>query len=117
MEDGRLRLDNNLSELELRREVVGRKNWLFCGSDEAAHRNTVFVSLIASCERLGIEPWAYLRDVLSLLPRWNARDVLQLAPLYWRDTLARPETQAMLHDDIFRRVAAAEDQTLGHLND
>ncbi|MEM6533060.1 MAG: transposase [Myxococcota bacterium] len=117
LEDGRLRLDNNLSELELRREVVGRKNWLFCGSDEAAERNTVFTSLIASCERAGVEPWAYLRDVLSLLPRWKARDVLQLAPLFWKETRARPETQALLDANIFRRVAAAEAQTPGHPNE
>ncbi|MEM6559846.1 MAG: IS66 family transposase [Myxococcota bacterium] len=108
LEDGRLRLDNNLSELELRRQVVGRKNWLFCGNDEAAQRNTVFVSLVASCERAGVEPWAYLRDVLSLLPRWNARRVIELAPIHWLETLKREETQALLDADIFRSVSAAQ---------
>lgn len=55
--DGQLRLDNNLSELSLRRQVIGRKNWLFCGSDEATHWNTTIVSLIASCELHDVEPW------------------------------------------------------------
>jgi hypothetical protein len=48
VEDGRLPLDNNISERNLRREVVGRKNWLFLGSDEGARVNTIFVSLLAS---------------------------------------------------------------------
>ena len=68
LDDGRLPLDNNISEQNLRREVLGRKNWLFLGSDEGARVNTIFVSLLASCQLHGIEPWAYLRDLLCLLP-------------------------------------------------
>jgi hypothetical protein len=49
LDDGRLPLHNNASELQLRREVIGRRNWLFVGSDDAAEVNTVFVSLLASC--------------------------------------------------------------------
>lgn len=94
--DGRLRLDNNLSELALRRQVIGRKNWLFCGSDEAAHWNTTIVSLIASCELHELEPWAYLRDVLTLLPTWPQQAALELAPKYWAATRARPDVLAKL---------------------
>lgn len=96
LDDGRLRLDNNPSELQLRHEVVGRKNWLFCGSDQGVKWNTTLVSLIASCKLHDLEPWAYLRDVLTLLPRWSQREVLELAPKYWRTTLARPEVQQKL---------------------
>jgi len=53
LDDGRLPLHNNISELNLRREVVGRRNWLFVGSEDGAKANTVFVSLIASCRMLG----------------------------------------------------------------
>lgn len=95
--DGRLRLDNNLSELALRRQVIGRKNWLFCGSDEAAHWNTTIVSLIASCELHELEPWAYLRDVLTLLPTWPQQAALELAPKYWAQTRARSDVAARLH--------------------
>jgi transposase len=56
--DGRLRLDNNCSEIELRRQVVGRANWTFCGSDDGAEWNATATSLIASCQLHGIEPWA-----------------------------------------------------------
>lgn len=96
LDDGRLRLDNNPSELQLRAEVVGRKNWLFCGSDAGVEWNTTVVSLIASCRLLGIEPWAYLRDVLMLLPGWRKSRVLELAPRYWRATRSRPATKRRL---------------------
>lgn len=100
LKDGRLRLDTNPAELGLRREVVGRRNWVFCGSDHGAVANTIAVSLIASCELHGIEPWAYLRDVLLLLPGWSQLRVLELSPKHWRATAARPgvsERLAMLH--------------------
>ncbi|MGC3996923.1 MAG: transposase [Anaeromyxobacter sp.] len=96
LDDGILRLDNNPSELELRREVVGRKNWLFCGSDDGAHWNAVAVSLIASCQLHGLEPWAYLRDVLTLLPAWPATRVLELSPKHWKETSEKPHTQQLL---------------------
>jgi transposase len=96
LNDGRLRLDNNISELELRRQVIGRANWTFCGSDDGAEWNATATSLIASCQMHGIEPWAYLRDVLTLLPSWPSRDVLQLAPKFWNQTRQQPETQQRL---------------------
>jgi transposase len=91
-----LRLDNNCSEAELRRQVVGRANWTFCGSDDGAAWNATATSLIASCRLHDIEPWAYLRDVLTLLPTWPNRDVLQLAPKFWNHTRQQPETQQRL---------------------
>jgi transposase len=94
--DGLLRLDNNPSELELRREKVGAHNWLYCGSDDGAHWNATAVSLIASCQLHGIEPWAYLRDVLTLIPSWPANRVLALAPKYWNETRQQPQTQQRL---------------------
>lgn len=96
LDDGILRLDNNLSEAELRREKVGAHNWLYCGSDDGAHWNATVVSLVASCQLHGIEPWAYLRDVLTLLPSWPAKQVLALAPKYWNETQKQPETQQRL---------------------
>lgn len=71
IEDGRLPLHNNMSELNLRSETVGRKNWLFVGSDEGGEVNARFVSLLASCRLSNVEPWSYLRDLLCPLPRWS----------------------------------------------
>ena len=96
LDDGILRLDNNPSELELRREDVGRRNWLFCGSDDGAHWNTVAVSLIACCQLKGVEPWAYLRDVLTLLPARPVSRVLELCPKHWNETSQKPDTQQLL---------------------
>ena len=96
LSDGTLRMDTNPAELQLRRQVVGRKNWLFVGSDDGAGWNTVAVSLIASCQLHGIEPWAYLRDVLLLMPVWNQLRVLDLAPHCWQATREEPETQRLL---------------------
>jgi transposase len=96
LEDGRIRLDTNPAELALRREVVGRKNWLFCGSDDGARWNTIAVSLIASCQMHDLEPWGYLRDVLTILPSWPQARVLELSPKHWRETAAKAETQELL---------------------
>jgi transposase len=104
LDDGRLPLHNNISELNLRRQVVGRKNWLFVGSDDGADVNTVFVSLLASCRMHEVEPLAYMRDLLCLLPRWPRHRVLELAPAYWSKTLEQRETQQKLDANVFRRV-------------
>lgn len=96
LDDGLLRLDNNLAEGELRREKIGAKNWLYCGSDDGAHWNAVVVSLVASCQLHGIEPWAYLRDVLTLLPAWPVNRALELAPKLWNETRQKPEAQQLL---------------------
>jgi transposase len=102
--DGRLRLDNNRSELELRREAIGRKNWLFVGNDDGAEWNAIAVSLIASCELHGIEPWAYLRDVLILLPDWPRDRVLELSPKYWKQTLEHSDARKRLESSIWSRI-------------
>ncbi|KYG01806.1 transposase [Sorangium cellulosum] len=107
LEDGRLRLDNNRSELELRREAVGRKNWLFVGSKDGADWNATIVSLIASCALHGIEPWAYLRDVLILLRTWPPERVIELAPKSWKQTLEHADARQRLAASPWPRAPAA----------
>lgn len=84
LEDARLKLDNNAAERQLRRVAVGRKNWLFAGSDEGAERACVLYSLVASCKLHGVNPWEYLRDVLVRVSDHPARDVLALSPKGWK---------------------------------
>jgi transposase len=108
--DGRLPLHNNRSELELRRQVVGRKNWLFVGSDDAATVNTTFVSLLASCALHRLEPWEYLRDLFCLLPDWPHRRILDLAPAYWLQTRQQDDTQQRLAANPFRMAVLALDR-------
>jgi len=107
LEDGRLRLDNNGAELQLRREAVGRKNWLFVGSDEGAAWNAIVVSLIASCELHGIEPWSYLRDVLILVPDWPRDRLLELSPKYWKQTLEHTDARQRLASSVWSRAFGA----------
>ena len=108
LDDGRLPLDNNISERHLRRQVLGRKNWLFLGSDEGARVNTIFVSLLASCQLHAIDPWAYLRDIFCLLRTWPASRILELAPAFWKQTLQQQDTQQRLAANVFRTVTLAE---------
>jgi transposase len=102
--DESLPLHNNASENALRRQAVGRANWTFLGNDEAGQVNAAFVSLLASCRLHEVEPWAYLRDLLCLLPSWPVRRVLELAPVNWRKTLQQEETQRRLDENVFRRI-------------
>lgn len=89
LDDGRLAIDNNGSERELRRIAVGRKAWLFVGSDDHAQAAANFFSLIASCKLHGLDPEGYLRDVLRVLPHWPKDRYLELAPLFFAATRAR----------------------------
>jgi transposase len=104
LDDGRLPVHNNISELNLRRQVVGRRNWLFVGSDDGAVTNTRFVSLLASARLHDIEPLGYIRDLFCLLPSWPRNRVLELAPAYWQQTFEQRETQEKLAANVFRRV-------------
>lgn len=104
LDDGRLPIHNNMSELALRREAVGRKNWLFVGNDEGGEVNAAFTSLLASCALHDLEPWAYLRDVLCLLPDWPEHRVLDLAPVEWSRTRDRDDVQQLLDANVFRRL-------------
>jgi transposase len=110
LRDGRLPVHNNASENALRREVLGRKNWLFVGNDDAAKVNTTFVTLLASCQLHGLEPWAYLRDLLCLLPSWPRRRVLELAPLHWKQTREHSDAQQRLAANVFRRAILELDE-------
>lgn len=105
LDNGDIPIHNNLSERELRREAVGRKNWIFLGSDEGGEINAIFVSLIASCQHHDIEPAAYLRDLFCLLPSWNQLALLELSPLHWKETIARDDVRRRLDENIYRRVA------------
>ena len=104
LDDGRLPLHNNISELNLRRQAVGRKNWLFVGSDEGARTNAAFTSLLASCRMHDIEPWSYLRDILCLLPDWPVHRLLELAPVYWSKTAGRVDVKALLAANPYREL-------------
>lgn len=82
---GQTRLDNNLVENAIRPSCIGKKNWLFIGHPEAGQRSAILYSLIVSCQRHGKDPLAYLKDVLTRLPRMsNQHDLRPLLPVNWQ---------------------------------
>ncbi len=85
LEHGEVEIDNNLVENSIRPTAVGKKAWLFFGSEEAGQRNAAVYTLIQNCRMHGVEPQAYLRDVLERLPRMTNQDPIdQLTPLNWK---------------------------------
>ena len=83
-QDGRLHLHNNPAENALRGVVLGRKNYLFAGSDQGGERAAVFYSLIETCKLNGVNPSTYLTDVLSRLPTHPANRIEELIPYNWK---------------------------------
>jgi hypothetical protein len=83
VEDGRLAIDNNRAENQLRVVAVGRKNWLFAGSFEGARRAALLYSLVQSCKLIDIPPFAYLKDVLLRVATHPHRLIHQLTPHGW----------------------------------
>jgi transposase len=93
--DGELPLDNTRAERALRKIVVGRKNWMFYGSDTHAEAAAAIFSLIASCRLHRLDPFAYLEEVLRVLPSWPRDRYLELAPVHWAATRARLDPEEL----------------------
>ena len=81
-EDGRLTIDNNVSERTLRHQAIGRKNWLFLGSKAAGPRAAVLCTILAGAKRHRIEPWGYIRDLLLRLHADDPR-LEEMLPNRW----------------------------------
>jgi transposase len=84
--DGRLPADNNWIENRIRPVALGRNNWLFAGSLRAGQRAAAIMSLIGSAKMNGLDPYAYLHDVLERLPTQPNRRIDELLPHHWHPT-------------------------------
>jgi len=82
-EDGRLDIDNNEAERQLRRVAIGRKNWMHAGSDNGGHTAAILYSICASAVRHGLDPWAYIRDLLVRVGIEKMSNVRELLPDRW----------------------------------
>jgi transposase len=103
--DGRLTIDNNVSERTLRLQAIGRKNWEFLGSEAAGPRAAVLFTILAGAKRHHLEPWAYLREVLLHLSL-DETDIEALLPDRWA---ARHPEHVLKHRlDESRRKAARQ---------
>lgn len=87
--NGEIPIHNNACESELRRPVKGRINWLFHGSEDHARSAANILSLVASAELHGLDPELYLQELLTVLPTYSARRVMDLAPANWIETRRR----------------------------
>jgi transposase len=80
LDDGRVRLSNNAAERALRGIALGRRSWLFCGSDRGGHRAAAVYSLIVSCKMNNVDPHAWLTDVLDRISNHPAHLINELLP-------------------------------------
>ena len=103
--DGRLTIDNNTSERTLRQQAIGRKNWLFLGSENAGRRAAILYTTLAGAKRHRLEPWAYVRE---LLMRLHADDtgLEEMLPDRW--AIQHPEAVLVHRLEESRAKAAAQ---------
>jgi transposase len=88
-DDGRLVLTNNGAERAIKAVALGRKAWLFCGSDDHAKSTAALYSVIASARLHGLDPEEYLRCLIRLVPLWPQDRMIELSPLFWERTRLR----------------------------
>jgi hypothetical protein len=84
LEDGAVAIDNNHLERQIKPWKLGAKNWLFIGSELAGQRAAMVMSLVQSAKLNGLEPWAYLRDVLARIHGHPSSQIDELLPHRWR---------------------------------
>ncbi len=90
--DGELRIDNNHTEREMKYVAMGKKAWLFFGSDQGGKNDAIVSSIISTCRRHGVEPWGYLTDVIERLAKNPGKNLEELLPYNW--TAKGPVPQA-----------------------
>ena len=78
--DRRIEIDNNGAENAIRPTAIGKKNWLFIGAAHAGERGAILYPIVESCRRRGIDPIAYLRDMLSRLPKMTMSEIPEVTP-------------------------------------
>jgi transposase len=94
LEDGRICITNNAAERALRGIALGRKSWLFAGSDRGGQRASTMYSLIVTCKLNGIDPQAWLADVLARIAEHPVQRLDELLPWNWGMGLARRKLAA-----------------------
>jgi len=94
LDDGRVCLSNNAAERGLRGIALGRKSWLFCGSDRGGERAAAMYTLIITCKMNGVDPQAWLADVLARIAGHPAHRLGDLTPWNWKPHLPPNAAQA-----------------------
>ena len=95
LDDGRLEIDNNIAERALRGVAVGRRNWLFAGSNTGGERAAAIYTVIQTCKANGVDPQAYIADVTGKIAAdWPAARWDELMPWNWSAQTAERVAQA-----------------------
>ncbi len=102
VDDPILDIDNNISERALRMVVIGRKNYMFAGSEAGAWRAAIIYSLVASCKLNDIDPFAYFRDVLERVSTHPADKIDELLPSNWKMPNSGTEDNDVVKDQIVK---------------
>jgi transposase len=105
VDDPMLEIDNNLAERTLRMVVIGRKNYLFAGSEAGAWRAAMIYSLVASCKLHKIDPFRYFRDVLARVSTHPADQIDELLPIKWKKL--HTEASGDFTDDVAKTMRVA----------
>ena len=84
LREGHLNIDNNTAERSIKTVVIGREDWLFAGSAEGARKAAILYSLMETCKLNSINPYAYLKDILTRLPPTLSKDLRSLLPYHWK---------------------------------
>lgn len=84
LKDGRVEISNNLIENCVRPFALGRKNWLFAGSEDAASRMATLFTIIGTCKLLGVNTFEYITHVLEEIPKRDSKDIEDLLPTNWK---------------------------------
>jgi len=87
-EDGDLQIDNNATERAIRGVAVGRNNWMFFGSDEGGKTAAVLRSFVVSCQRVGVDPFVWLKDILTRIADHPITRIAELLPHNWASAQA-----------------------------
>ncbi len=102
LSDGQVEIDNNISESHLRRVAIGRRNWLFVGSEQGGDRVATILSVVASAHRHNLDLWSYLKDVLEHLASGTS-DLESLLPDKWKQS--HPESVREFREEERRDIA------------
>ena len=97
---GYLAIDNNVSEQRMKTIAIGRKNWLFTGSENGGRTMAVLFSVVSSCQRNGHDPFVYLRDVLTRLPDQPKERLVDLLPDRWTPLQASNATPSTISPGV-----------------
>ncbi len=80
LDNGKIEIDNNAAERAMRSIAIGRKNWLFAGSDNGGHTAAIIYSIIETAKLNNVNPWKYLQKVLATIQDYKANKIVDLLP-------------------------------------